>query len=154
MLPEVLDGERDSAIPVTLSVNGSAPSPYTLALVVSPHDPELRASWAVTADAGAGDYEIVVPAEALPYRRANVPFALELTGVGGAPIDSVEFSVDLTYRPPPPDGGLFQLAAGTVAAWGLVLLYAVSLHRAHQRLLARADALERAIGRSGREGDR
>lgn len=157
-LLESLDGQEENQFQVIAVAGGtSATHDYVVRLTVSPDDPDgLAASWEtnITSLGSVPEPDVItVPAETLPYRQNNVPFRLTLIAAGQA-VDTVEFSMDLTYHPPPPDGGLFQLAAGTVAAWGLVLLYAVGLHRAHKRLLARADSLERAIGRSGREGEK
>jgi hypothetical protein len=155
-LLETLDGQQENRFEVlALGSGGGAAATYTVRLTVSPDDPDgLAASWETVVTAGDVDpVAITVPAETLPYRQNNVPFRLTLVADGRA-VDEVDFSMDLTYHPPPPDGGLFQLAAGTVAAWGLVLLYAVVLHREHKRLRDRADSLERAIGRSAKEGEK
>ena len=158
-LNETFNGEHENTF--TFEITGSAGTAaraYSVRLTVNPHDPEVATAWHTNATGPTGaattEAAVIVPADALPYRVPNVPFSISLADASGELLDSVDFAMDLTYRPPPADGGLFQLAAGTVAAWGLVLLYALYLHRAHQRLRARAESLERALGSSGREGDK
>ncbi len=159
-LLETFDGEHDNSFTFTLSGSAAtAARPYTVRLIVSPDDPDgLEASWETNVTGPEGESTVnatvAVPAETLPYRQTNVPFRVAILAGPQDPVDEVDFSMDLTYHPPPPDGGLFQLAGGTIAAWGLVLLYAVYLHRAHQRLRARTDSLERALGHSGKEGEK
>jgi hypothetical protein len=159
LLMESFDGKEANTFEFVLEGSPSTESrSYAVSLIVSPDDPELRLAWdasgAGPAGAATATFVVTVPADDLPYRQPNVPFAVALLDDSGATLDSAEFSMDLLYHAPPADGGLFQLAAATVAAWGLVLLYVVYLSRAHQRLCARADSLERALAGLGKEEEK
>jgi hypothetical protein len=120
---------------------------YNLSVIVSPHS-DTRVSWNVSVSVPAGAAStsavVVIPPDALPFTVANTPFTMEMVSAGGALVDSVDFSVDLRYREPPPDGGLLALALASACVWGVVLLFALNLHFTQRKLRSRADALERA----------
>ena len=121
---------------------------YSLAAIVSPgSDTEARWNGSAAVPAGAADTsaDVVIPPEALPFTAANTPFAIEVRAPNGTLVDRVEFSVDLRYREPPPDGGLLALALASASVWGVVFLYALNLHFTQRKLRAKAEALERAV---------
>lgn len=130
----------------------TAATAYRVAIVVSPGDPDTEARWNASGQAPQGAIRstiaVAIGPDELPFTFPNTPFQAELQAENGTAIDSAQFSVDLRYREPPPDGGFMQLALATGFFWGLVFLYALHLHRAQRKLRARADALERAVGGS------
>lgn len=133
--------------------NATSVRSYRVAVVVSPGgDTEARWNASGQGPSGAGNttIDVVLGPDELPFTAPNTPFQVELQAADGSMIDSAQFSVDLRYREPPPDGGLLQLALATGFFWGLVFLYALHLHLAQRKLRARAQALERAIEGSSR----
>lgn len=139
---------------VLLGSNATSAKSYRVAVVVSPGDPDAEGRWNGSGQGPSGvgntTIDVAIGPDELPFTFPNTPFQIELEAADGALIDSAQFSVDLRYREPPPDGGLFQLALATGFFWGLVFLYALHLHLAQRKLRARAVALERSIeGSSG-----
>ncbi len=129
---------------------------YKVAIILSPGDPDTASSWSANGSVPDGTSStnviVTIPAETIQGRLRNAPFRAELQSDTGTPIDFVDFSADLLYRDPPPDGGMLQLAAATVFFWGLVLLYAGYLHLSLRKLRQKAELLERFPEGSTREG--
>lgn len=146
--PETMSGITGFSFQFSLIGSaGTAAAAYTLAVVVSPgRDVEARWSGNTSVPAGAANTSapVVIPAEALPFTAPNTPFSIELSAANGTLLDSVDFSVDLRYREPPPDGGLLALSLASASVWGIVFLYALNLHLAQRKLRAKVDALASA----------
>jgi hypothetical protein len=146
--PETINGSTGFSYHFSLvGLASTHAATYNLSVVISPgRDTEARWNATVAVPAGVANTsaDVVIPPNALPFTVTNTPFSIELIGSAGAIIDYAEFSVDLRYREPPPDGGLLALALASACVWGVVLLYTLNLHLAQRKLRARADALESA----------
>jgi hypothetical protein len=148
-IPEVFEGYAGNSFNFTLKGTAlTASAAYRVAVVVSPGS-DIEARWNATGTGPAGNttvtVQVTIPPDTIQGTQANAPFAVELYAGNGTLLDSTVYSVDLRYREPPADGGLFQLAIATTFFWGAVLLYAFHLQRAQRKLRSRADALERSL---------
>lgn len=148
-IPEVFEGYLANSFNFTLQgLNSTAAATYRVAVVVSPGS-DIQARWNASGAGPVGNtavtLQVTIPPDTIQGTQANAPFAVELYAANGALLDSTLYSVDLRYREPPADGGLFQLAIATTFFWGAVLLYAFHLQRAQRKLRSRADALERSL---------
>ena len=149
LVNETLQGAVENKFIFTLNgTNATAAATYRVAIILSPGHPETETGWSAPVSVPAGtsstNVAVTVPAETIQGRLRNAPFRAQLEDGAGARVDFVDFSADLLYRDPPPDGGMLQLAAATVFFWGLVLLYAGYLHLSLRKLRQKAELLERS----------